>query len=47
MLVVLGAVLVFVGIGALSTRVAWPQTALITATALALALVQLTLPRYL
>lgn len=47
MLLVLGSVAMFVGIGAFSRRVGWPQTTLIAATAIALALAQLTLPRFL
>lgn len=45
--VVLLAVVVFIGIGVLSPRLGWLQTALIATTVLALAVIQLTLPRFL
>lgn len=46
-MLVLGAVATFMAIGAFSRRVGWQQTMLIAATAIALAAVQLTLPRFL
>ena len=45
--VVLVAVVVFIGIGVVSPRVSWLQTAMIAATAIALAAIQLTQPRFL
>ncbi len=47
MILVFGAIALFIGIGACSRRVGWPQTTLIAATAVTLAAIQLTLPRFL
>jgi len=45
--IVLLAVVVFIGIGVISRRVGWLQTAMIAVTIVSLAVVQLTLPRFL